>query len=103
MSPSVTCSRATTTPTSFSFTIPSYCKRGDRDGHPHGPGHHHGVGAGARAVVARRGQWLAGAGSGTEVGLKMGGLSFASVTATMAVAVLVRPLPSWSAAWMISV
>lgn len=41
MSRSVTCSRATTTPTWFSCTIPSYCKRadGDGDGHPCGPGH----------------------------------------------------------------
>lgn len=54
-------------------------------------------------MMAQRGQWLVGAGSGTSVGSKTGGLSLASVTSTMAVAVLVRPLPSWSAAWMISV
>lgn len=60
-------------------------------------------GRGTHATVAQGGQWLAGAGSATVLGSKMGELSLASVTSTMAVAVLVRPLPSWSAAWMISV
>lgn len=39
MSRSVTCSRVTTTPTSFSFTVPWYCKRGNGEGQPHGPRH----------------------------------------------------------------